>query len=122
MVPAKGAELPVGSDPRFIDKLRDFIESLSQKQGGIVTMVLEGEILGNMAWAGTPVLVVMDYFGMPYEWVGYQSIMDGLVSEPTLNDANVFSSPHNPRMLAVVQSQNEMTLEQAEEFLRRRRS
>ena len=114
-----------------MDALRKVIEDAEKdgiREGGTVTMVFEGQITGVKAWGGSPMLVVMESFGMPFEHSGYAALVANVRSlgehapKPEMEDADVFVSPTEPRRMAIVQTQEGMTLEQAEEFLRSKRS
>lgn len=127
MVPAEDSVLPDGSLPEFVADLRQFVmdsEARGVVEGGTVTLVLEGQITGVKAWGGTPMFVVMEYFGMPYEPDGYHALIHTAreTTVAAITGAAVFVSPKEPRRMAVIQSQDGMTLEQAEEFLRNKRS
>ena len=125
MIPDEGAELPEGSDVGVVRTIRG-MASAAPRQGGIVSFIegdedgLNVHVIGNRPWSGSPLFVILEYFGMPYTADLYHRVLRSAIDEER---GKLFIRPEEnhregePIKAALVQTVMDWTLEDANEFL-----
>lgn len=128
MIPAEGVELPAGSDAAVVRVVRGMAAE-APKQGGIVSLI-EGDelggvhVIGNRPWQGSPLFVIMEYFGMPYTADLYHEVLRSGSDEER---GRLFIRPeahHRPEeriRAALVQTVLGWSLDDANQFLASRK-
>jgi len=128
MIPADGEELPAGSEWDIVRKVRS-AAAAAPRQGGTVTLIEDDErggfrVIGSRAWGGSPMFVVLEYFGLPFTYANYERIISAVRSE---GGRELFIRPledqpdDEPARAAIVQTMGGWGLEEAEEFLKQHR-
>lgn len=83
MIPGEGDELPEGSDPSMVRRIREMASRSPTKEAGMAFLMESDERgvvrVGTRAWESSPLFVILDYFGMPFNSTSYHEVIDSLV-------------------------------------------
>lgn len=124
MIPAEDAELPRGSDSAVVRMVR-FRAAAAPRQGGVVSLIEadEGErmhVIGNRPWAGSPMFVILEYFGLPFSSSAYHRVLRS-VREEARGDLFIRAEEDHlagePIKATLVQTISGWGMEEAEAFL-----
>lgn len=124
MIPAEDAELPRGSDSAIVRMVR-FRAAATPRQGGVVSLIEADEeerlhVIGNRPWAGSPMFVILEYFGLPFSSSAYHRVLHSVREEATGNLFIRAEEDHpagDPIKATLVQTVSGWGMEEAEAFL-----
>lgn len=125
MIPADDADLPPGSDPAVVQAIRDYVKVAPVREAGTVSLIESNEggkprVIGNRPWSGSPVLVVLEFFGLPCTEETYGRLMDSVMDKDGKDLFVRAESDHvegEAYRAALVQTVAGWTLEDAQAFL-----
>lgn len=124
MIPAENADLPSGSDHEIVWRVRE-AAAAAPRQGGVVSLIeMEPEgvarVIANRPWAGSPMFVILEYFGVPFTVDDYHRVLR-TVREEKRGELFVREEEDHvagePIKAALVQTVGDWGLEDAERFL-----
>lgn len=126
MIPADDADLPVGSEAQIVRMVRKAADD-SPKQGGIVSLIESGHdgrthVIANRPWAGSPMFVVLEYFGLAFTSETYHRVLRSVREDKDRrNDLFIRLEEDQPQeepiKAAIVQTVDGWGLAEAEQFL-----
>lgn len=119
MIPPEG-ELPPGTDREFVEGLRRTLGPLPRLVG-TVTLVEDSHILSHRAWEMTPVLIALEFFGLPIDRESYRTVVEQRISEiDAAERPDVLIGPRGRS--AIVNVVKNMSVSQIEKILARRQA
>jgi hypothetical protein len=99
--------------------------AVAPKQGGVVSLIEftdddQPRVIGNRAWTGSPMFVILEYFGLPFTANAYSRVLRS-VREDDRGDLFIRTEDDHidgePIKAAIVQTVGDWGMEEAERFL-----